>query len=147
MGLESRQPAQCGNPPLGVGSARKWVLPRCPAFMSADVAYVTLRWPLCRFLRHRIRNKGAGGGGLHGTQEGHGHGKPLSPIPEPIVAGDLTQAKVFTGPQGALMRGSHLDVCFLHWEEKGWVKWQRSSRKLEFIPQMGSILRGLYDPG
>ena len=74
-------------------------------------------------------------------------GKPLSPIPEPIGAGDVTQAKVFTGPRDALMRGSHWELCFLHWEEKGWVKLQRSGRKLECIPQWESILGGVYDPG
>ena len=42
------------------------------------------------------------------------------------------------------MRGSHWELCFLHWEEKGWVKLQRSGRKLECIPQWESILCGGY---
>ena len=58
----------------------------------------------------------------------------MSPIPEPIGAGELTQAKVFTGPRGALMRGSHWELCFLRWEERGCVQVQRSGRKLECIP-------------
>ena len=61
-------------------------------------------------------------------------GKPLSPIPEPIGAGDLTQSKVFSGPRGAMMRGSHWELSFLHSEERGRVKLQRSGRKLECIP-------------
>ena len=73
-------------------------------------------------------------------------GKPLSPIPEPIGAGDLTQAKVFPGPGEALMRGSHCKRCFLHWEESAWVKVPRSRRKLECIPQWESILWGVYEP-
>ena len=62
-------------------------------------------------------------------------GKPLSPIPEPFGAGNLTQFKVFLGPRGALMRGSHGELLFLHWEERGWVKLHPSGRKLECIPQ------------
>ena len=45
------------------------------------------------------------------------------------------------------MRGSHWELLFLHWEESGWVKLQRSGRKLECIPQWESILGGVYDPG
>ena len=45
------------------------------------------------------------------------------------------------------MRGSHWELCFLHWEERGWVKVHRSGRKLESIPQWESILAGVYDPG
>ena len=37
--------------------------PDAPPFLSPDVAYTTLRWAFCRLLRHRIRNKVAGGGG------------------------------------------------------------------------------------
>ena len=44
------------------------------------------------------------------------------------------QATNFTGPRGALMRGSHCELCFLHEEERGWVKLQCSGRKLECIP-------------
>ena len=67
-------------------------------------------------------------------------GKPVSPIPEPILAGDLTRSKVFLGPPGALMRGSHWELLFLQWEERGWVKLQRSGRRLECIPQWEYIL-------
>ena len=67
--------------------------------------------------------------------------------PAPIGAGDLTQAKFFTGPRGALMRGSHWELCFLHWEERGWVKQRRSGRKLECIPQWETTFGGLYNPG
>ena len=59
----------------------------------------------------------------------------------------MTQAKVFTGPRGALMQGSHWELCFLHWEERGWVKLHHSGRKLECIPQWESILGGVYDKG
>ena len=45
-------------------------------------------------------------------------GKPLSPIPEPIGAGDLTQAKVFTGPRGALMQDP-IGTCASSTERKG----------------------------
>ena len=74
-------------------------------------------------------------------------GKPLSPVPEPIEAGDLTQAKVFSAPGGRLMRKSHWELLFLHWEERGWAKLQRTRRKLECIPQWESILGGVIDPG
>ena len=66
----------------------------------------------------------------------------MSPVPEPIGAPDLMQANAFAGPRGALLRGSHRELCFLHWEEKGWVKLQCSGRKLECIPQWESILEG-----
>ena len=32
------------------------------------------------------------------------------------------------------MRGSYWELWFLHWEETGWVKLQRSGRKVECIP-------------
>ena len=109
-----------------------------PLFSSCEVTYITLRWAFRRLLRHCIRNKGAAGACQHTSGAWAWKplpGKPLSPIPEPIGAGDLTQAKNFTGPRGALMRGSHWELCFLHCEERGWVKLQRSGRKLECIPQ------------
>ena len=40
------------------------------------------------------------------------------------------------------MRTSHWELLFLHWKERGGVKLQRSGRKLECIPQWGSILGG-----
>ena len=45
------------------------------------------------------------------------------------------------------MQSSHWELLFLHWEERGWVKLQRTGRTLECIPQWESILGGLYDPG
>ena len=45
------------------------------------------------------------------------------------------------------MRSSHWELLFLHWAERGWVKLQRTGRKLECIPQWESILGGVYDPG
>ena len=50
-------------------------------------------------------------------------------------------------PRGASMRGSHWELCFLHWGERGWVKLQRSGRKLECIPHWEFILGGVYGPG
>ena len=44
------------------------------------------------------------------------------------------------------MWSSHWELLFLHWEERGWVKLQRSGRKLECIPHWESILGGVYDP-
>ena len=102
------------------------------------MTYITLRWAFWRMLRHRIRNKGRGsavrGGG------GHGRGSPwrdspVSPVPESIGAGDVTQANVFSGLRGRLMQSYYWELLFLHWEERGWVKLQRTGRKLECIPQ------------
>ena len=45
------------------------------------------------------------------------------------------------------MRSSHWELVFLHGEERGWVKLQRSGRVLECIPQLESISGGVYDPG
>ena len=45
------------------------------------------------------------------------------------------------------MRSSHWELLFLHWKERGWVKLQRTGRKLECIPRWESILGGVYDPG
>ena len=97
MGPEPRQPAHRANPPLGAGSAGQWVLPRCPPFFGA---------------RRGIRHPALGISLPFAAPPQPG--KPLSPIPEPIGAGDWTQAKVLTGPRGALMWGSHLELCFLH---------------------------------
>ena len=44
------------------------------------------------------------------------------------------------------MRSSHWELLILHWEERGWVKLQRTGRKLESIPQWESILGAVYDP-
>ena len=78
---------------------------------------------------------------------GQGMGKPLSPVLEPIGAGDLTQAKVFSGPGGRLMRNSHREPLFLHWEERGLVKLQRTGRKFECIPQWEYIFGGCMTRG
>ena len=146
MRPEPHQPAQRADPPPGVQEALdSGYCPDAPLFRSPKVNYITLCWAFRRLLRHRSRNKGAGRawrytGGAWAWKPLPG--RPLSPIPEPIGAGDLTKGKVFTGPRGTLMRGSHGELCFLHWEERGWVKLQRSGRKLECIPQWESILGG-----
>ena len=138
--------------PWAQGALNRGYSPDPPLFLSREVAYVTLRGAFRRMLRHRIRNKGEGGGGLV-VRGGGGAwawkplpGKPLSPIPEPIGAGDWTHAKVFLGPRGALMRSSHWELLFLHWEEKGWPKLQRSGR-VGVHPPSGFHFRGVYDPG
>ena len=115
------------------------------------MTYVTLRRAFRRMLRHCIRNKGEraawryGGGGAWVWKPLAG--KPPSPVPEPIGAGDLTQAKVFLAPGGRLMRSSHWKLLFVRWEERGWVKLRRTGRKLECIPQWESILGGVHDLG
>ena len=124
--------------------------PDAPSFFSPEVTYITLRWAFRRLVRHRICNKGAWGAWRYTGGEWAWKplpGKPLSPIHEPIGARDWTQAKVVTGPWGALMPGSHWDLCFLHWEERGWVKQQRSLRKLECIPKWESIFGGCVTRG
>ena len=133
MGREPSQLAQRANPPLGAGSTGHWLLPQCPPFFDAQGAIITMGSAFRRLLRHRIRNKGAKGG-PGSTQGGAWAWKPLpgklvSPFPEPIGSRHLTQAKVFMGLRGASMRGSHLELCFLYWDQKGWVKLQRSGRK------------------
>ena len=71
------------------------------------MTYVTLHWAFRRMLRHRIRNKGEGGawrygGGGIGMEAPSGKA-PAPPPPEPIGAGDLTQAKSFSGPGGGAL--------------------------------------------
>ena len=39
------------------------------------------------------------------------------------------------------------ELLFLHWEKRGWVRLQRTGRKLECIPHWESILGGVCDPG
>ena len=59
-------------------------LPMPPPFSSPEVTYITLRWAFPRLWRHRIRNKGArGGGGLAAHRGGHGHGNPCRESPCP----------------------------------------------------------------
>ena len=109
--------------PSAQGALESRYSPHAPLFSSPEVTYITLRWTFRRLLRHRIHNEGEGGGGWRYTGGAWAWrplpGKPLSPVPELIGARDMTQAKVFTGPRGALMRGSHWELCFLHWEERG----------------------------
>ena len=76
--------------------------------------------PLQSIVHNAILRTRGGGGGAWAWKPLPG--KPLSPIPKPIGAGDLTQSKVFSGLRGAFMRGSHWELLFLHWEERGWVK-------------------------
>ena len=134
--------------PWAQGALDSGYSPNAPLFSSPEVTNVTLRCAFRRMLRHRIRNKGEGGGaGRYGGGGGAWAwkplaGKPLSPIPEPVGAGDLTPAHVIWGPGGRLMRRSHWELWFLHLEERGWVKLQRSGRKLECIPQWESIWGG-----
>ena len=44
------------------GTLESGYSPNAPLFWAPEVAYLTLRWAFVRLLRHRIRNKGAGGG-------------------------------------------------------------------------------------
>ena len=126
LGPHPSEPVPGADPPLCARGAGQRVLPDAPPFLSPEVTYVTLRWAFRRMLRHRIHNKGEGGAWRY---RGGGAwawkplaGKPLSPVPEPIGAGDLMQAKDFSAPWGRLMRSSHWELLFLHWEERGWVK-------------------------
>ena len=81
--------------PWAQGALDSGYSPDAPLFLSPDVTYVTLRWAFRHMLRHRIRNRGEGGG--LAVRGGGGAwawkplaGKPLSPVPELIGAGDLT---------------------------------------------------------
>ena len=109
--------AWCRPPPWAQGALDSGYSPDAPLFSSPEVTYVALRWAL--WIRHRICNKREGG--ALAVRGGGGAwawkplaGKPLSPIPEPIGAGDLMQGKVFSGPEGRLMRSSHWELLFLH---------------------------------
>ena len=57
--------------------------PDAPLFSSPEVTYVTLRRAFRRMLRHRIRNKGEGGGLAVRGGGGHGHGSPWRESPCP----------------------------------------------------------------
>ena len=64
--------------------------PDAPLFSSPGVTKITLRWAFLRLLRHRIRNKGAGGAWRH-TRGAWAWkplpGKLLSPIPNQLGLG------------------------------------------------------------
>ena len=95
MGPQPRQPAQSANRALDVGSDNGYS-PDAPLFSAPDVAYVTVQ----KAAPHpqQVRG-GGGGGGARWRDTGHAWAckpepvKPLSPIHEPIGAGDLMQAK------------------------------------------------------
>ena len=55
--------------------------------------------------------------------------------------------QIFFGAAGGTRCGAPIGSCCSHLEERGWVKLQRSGRKLECIPQWESIFWGGYDPG
>ena len=60
--------------PCAQGALDSGYSPDAPPFLSPDVTYVTLHWAFRRMLRHRIRNKGEGGG--LAERGGHGRGSP-----------------------------------------------------------------------
>ena len=100
MGLEPRQPAQCADPLLGARSARQWVLPRYPPFLErrGDIHHPALGISPPFAAPHLPQGCGGGGGWRHARVASACKPlprKPLSPIPELIGAGDLTQAKVY----------------------------------------------------
>ena len=104
--------------PWAQGALRSRYSPDASLFSSPEGTYFTLHRAFRRILRHRIRNKGDGGAWRHAGGWGMGMealaGKPMSPIPEPTGAGDLTHAKVFSGQGGRLMRSSNWELLFLH---------------------------------
>ena len=72
-----------------------------------------------------------------------------APVPRPGTngGGGFDAGQSFFGAGGALDAQLPLGALFLHLEERGWAKLQRTGRKLECIPQWESILGGSYDPG
>ena len=70
--------------PWAQGALDSGYSPDAPLFSSPEVTYVTLRWASRRLLRHRIRNKGEGGGWRYtGGGGGHGLGDPCRESPCP----------------------------------------------------------------
>ena len=60
-----------------------------------------------------------------------------APVPHPRASWGWTldAGQSFFGAGGGhLMWSSHWELLFLHWEEREWVKLQRTGRKLECIP-------------
>ena len=134
-GPEPRPTAQCGNPTRCMKRLTVGTLPIPPLLRRR-------RWHMSPFVGHfavfsvtRSETKVRGWPGS--TQQWHGHGSarrgnPSPPSSKQLIA--LTCRKQnFYGPKGCLE--THRELYFLHWEEKGWVKPHRSSRKLERIPQ------------
>ena len=76
--------------PWAQGALDSGYSPDAPLFSSPEVTYVTLRWAFRRMLRHRIRNKGEGGGlAVRGGGGGHGHGGPWRESPCPPYPNQL----------------------------------------------------------
>ena len=151
MGPQLRQPAQYADPPLDAGSTGKWVLRRWPPFLEprGDLHHPAVGISPPSAAPHP-QQVCAGGGGLAAHMGGMGMearaGKAPIPHPRTNWGWGFHAGQNSYGP--ALMRGSHSELCFLHWEERGWVKLQRSGRKSECIPQWECIfLGGGCDPG
>ena len=83
--------------------------PDAPLFSSPEVAYITLRWAFRRLLRHHIRNKGEGGGGLAARNAGMSMEGPAGKSPIPRLrtnrGSGFDAGQNFYGPTGSLAAG------------------------------------------
>ena len=78
-----------------------------PLFSSPEVTYITLRWAFGRLLRHRIRNKGAGGAWRHTGGMGMETPARTARVPHPSTnwARGFDTGQSFYGPGGGLDAG------------------------------------------
>ena len=123
-----------------------------PVLIDMKISYIRLRWAFRRLLRHRIRNKGAGGAWRHTGGAWSWKplpARPLSPIPGTNWGPGFDAGQSFYGPARGLDAGVPLGTVLPPLGGKGAGEAVALEAQVGVHPPGGIHLGegGVYDPG